>query len=378
MITRYEMEFGAWLGAERAFAFASGRAGLYFVLKALGISDGDEVIVPAFTCRTVPEQVLLTGARSVFVDIDPLTLNVSLVDLLRGITPRTKSVIFQSTFGMVDGRENVVDACKARGIPVIVDSAHACPAGSAPKAGEGVCASVYSTGWAKVITTGMGGVVASPDAAIAHYLDREQERCKSMPAISALTIGLQAYLFNRFYRPALLWPAVKVHTWLVDHGLSPPTTTNTRPASRHIPSEYNFRMSGLQTCVGRHALAGLSTNLQRRQELLMLAHELLETTPFRVHGAYAAGRDAYLFLPISVPNKCAILKRAQAAGVALSEWPPQALSPLAPAKSIGLGYVAGSCPVAENSEKTIICIPIHPRFTDGDMRAVAEFLNDAG
>src|SRR5699024_8810178 len=80
--------------------FWKGRVGLYAVLEAWGIDQGDEVIIPGFTCVVVSNAVLYLGAKPVYVDIEQKTLNTTLDRIKALRTPNTKAVICQNTFGL--------------------------------------------------------------------------------------------------------------------------------------------------------------------------------------------------------------------------------------------------------------------------------------
>ncbi|TBR22055.1 aminotransferase DegT, partial [bacterium] len=108
-IEEYERRFAEAAGTRRAFSFAAGRHALYRLLEALDIGAGDEVILPAFTCVVVPNAILYRGARPVFVDIAPGTYNIDPSLIETKITPRTRAVIAQHTFGKLCD----IDAVKA-------------------------------------------------------------------------------------------------------------------------------------------------------------------------------------------------------------------------------------------------------------------------
>ena len=80
--------------------FAKGRVALYAILRGLGVGPGHEVIVPAFTCVAVPNAILYTGARPVYVDIDPETYTVDPALVQAAITDRTRVILAQNTFGL--------------------------------------------------------------------------------------------------------------------------------------------------------------------------------------------------------------------------------------------------------------------------------------
>jgi len=138
-------------------------------LVALGIKEGDEVIVPAFTWVSTANVVLYCGAIVVFADIDPISFNMDPVDLKRRITTRTKAIIPVHLFGLCAN----MDAIKqiAGNIPLVEDGA--CAAGAAyngvPAGGLGTigCFSFHPR---KSITTGEGGMITTNDDHLADVI----------------------------------------------------------------------------------------------------------------------------------------------------------------------------------------------------------------
>src|SRR5207302_3872730 len=104
--------------------FAASRMALYAILEALGVGAGDEVIVPAFTCVVVPNAVRYRRATPVFVDIDRASWNIDPLAVERAITPRTRAVLVQHTFGVPADLRAVARVTAARGIAIIEDCAH--------------------------------------------------------------------------------------------------------------------------------------------------------------------------------------------------------------------------------------------------------------
>ena len=97
-IKELEESFKKYLGVNFAYSFNSGRSSLEAILNALGIKSGDDVLIQAFTCNAAINPILKVRAKPVFVDIDS-TLNLSIEDLKKKITPRTKAVMVQHSFG---------------------------------------------------------------------------------------------------------------------------------------------------------------------------------------------------------------------------------------------------------------------------------------
>ena len=82
------------------FLFWKGRVALYSILKAMGLGEGDEVILPAITCVVAANPIIYLGAKPVYVDIDPKTYNVDVTKIEQKITKRTKIILAQNTYGL--------------------------------------------------------------------------------------------------------------------------------------------------------------------------------------------------------------------------------------------------------------------------------------
>lgn len=160
-------------GGVRVLAFNSGTSALEASLIAANIGPGDEVIVPAMSFVATANVVLRTGARPVFVDVDPVSRNLHAEAVERAITPRTRVVIPVHFAGRAVDMEPIHALANGRGLLVIEDAAQAIgtryrdrPIGSS---GNPVCFSFHPN---KNITTIEGGAVAVGDERIARRLER--------------------------------------------------------------------------------------------------------------------------------------------------------------------------------------------------------------
>ncbi len=155
-------------GVPYGVAVSSGTAGLHLCLCALGIGEGDEVILPSFTFIAAGNAVLFQRARPVFVDIDPDTLNLNPALLEQKITPRTRAIIAVHTFGRPADLDPILDVARKHGLPVIED---ACEALGARYRGRSVGGigdfGVFGFYPNKPITTGEGGMAVTRDSRLA-------------------------------------------------------------------------------------------------------------------------------------------------------------------------------------------------------------------
>ncbi|HSO71531.1 MAG TPA: DegT/DnrJ/EryC1/StrS family aminotransferase [Thermodesulfobacteriota bacterium] len=167
-IQAFERSFAEYCGVRFGLACSSGTSALHLALMALDIGFGDEVIVPDFTLIADANMVILTGARPVFVDVDPDTWCLDTEQLKARITSKTKAIIAVHMFGHPCDMEAILRVAEDRGLFVIEDAAQA--HGSeyrgkkAGSLGDVACFSFYAS---KTLTTGEGGMVLTDRPEIA-------------------------------------------------------------------------------------------------------------------------------------------------------------------------------------------------------------------
>jgi len=122
---KLENEFGQYLGAEYALAEVNGTAALYAALFALGIKEGDEVICPSYTYWATAMPAATLGAKVVFCEVDPNSLNMDPEDLRKKITTRTKAVIPVHLWGLPCEMDEIIEIAKENSIAVVEDACHA-------------------------------------------------------------------------------------------------------------------------------------------------------------------------------------------------------------------------------------------------------------
>ena len=122
----FRSQIGASLGipADRVTLFARGRVALYAILRALDVGRGDEVILPAFTCVAVPNAILYTGARPIYVDIDPASYTIDPSRSRRRSLTHDRVILAQNTFGLSADLDALEAIAARHGVTVVDDCAH--------------------------------------------------------------------------------------------------------------------------------------------------------------------------------------------------------------------------------------------------------------
>jgi perosamine synthetase len=172
-VTEFEQRWAQACGVKHAVATSSGTAALHIALLAVGIGEGDEVVVPAMTCPDTLNAVTFAGAVPVIVDIEPVRFGVDPRGLEAAVSPRTKAVIPVHLYGAVVDPA-VFAFCRERRLPVIEDAAEAHGSElNGQRAGSIGTAGCFSFRGDKLLGVGTGGMITTDDERLArraHYL----------------------------------------------------------------------------------------------------------------------------------------------------------------------------------------------------------------
>jgi dTDP-4-amino-4,6-dideoxygalactose transaminase len=179
-VREFEADFARYVGCRHAVAVNSGTAALHLALEAVGLNEGDEVLVPTMTFAASAEVVLYFKAKPVLVDCRRDTMNIDPDQIEKAITAKTKAIIPVHMGGQPCDMDRIIEIARVRNLKVIEDAAHALPTRywgrTVGTIGDITCFSFYAT---KTITTGEGGMATTEDPAWA-----ERMRIMSLHGIS--------------------------------------------------------------------------------------------------------------------------------------------------------------------------------------------------
>ena len=174
LLAAFERSFASRVGAAHASAVSSGTAGLHLALRAVGVSDGDEVITSPFSFVASANVALYERARPVFADIDPVTFNISPDAAAAAVTDRTAAILPVHVFGYPAD----IPALERLGFPIVEDACEALgalyPDGTA--VGGGDHPAVFGFYPNKQLTTGEGGMITTADGALKERFDSERNQ----------------------------------------------------------------------------------------------------------------------------------------------------------------------------------------------------------
>lgn len=164
---KLESEFASYIGVPHALAEVNGTAALHSAFHALGVGPGDEVLSASYTYWATVMPAAVLGARAVFCEIDPRTLNIDPEDLKKRITPKTKAIVIVHLWGLPCDMNAINAIAAEHDIPVVEDAAHAHGAVYlGRKAGALGMVSAFSFQASKNMPAGEGGMLLTANEEI--------------------------------------------------------------------------------------------------------------------------------------------------------------------------------------------------------------------
>jgi perosamine synthetase len=348
-------------GVRHAFLVSSGTAALTVTLRALrSLSPRTEVVIPAYTCFSVPAAVAGAGLRSVLCDIDPATFDFDHALLEQTLGTDTLCVLAHHLFGIPSDIARIRALCKARGIFVVEDAAQAMgaeakgrPLGTLGDVG------IFSLGRGKNITCGSGGVIVTSCDDIARAIDRECRQLEAPTPLEALKDFIKLVLMTVFIRPHLYWIPAALPFLRLGQTLYP----------REIPRK---RLSGVKAGVLRDWQSHLARSNRIRSETAAYFSQRL---PLEI--AHEPSHP-YLRLPVLVASpkeRERIFALSQEHGLGLSLAYPTPINEIPEIRAAFAGQRFAS---AQRVAECLLTIPTHHWLAERDRRAIAECVGTAG
>jgi dTDP-4-amino-4,6-dideoxygalactose transaminase len=322
-VAKFEEQFAAYANCQHAIALNSGTSALHLALLAAGVGRDDEVITVPFTFMATVSAIDYCGAKPVFVDIDPRTLNMDPSGLERAITPRTKAILPVHLHGQTADMDPILAIAKRHGLVVIEDAAQSHGAEykgrRAGSLGLMACFSFYPG--KNLGAYGEGGAVTTDDPALARTI--------------------------RMLRD---WGAEKKY--------------------HHVLKGYNYRMEGIQGAVLRVKMKYIEAWTEARRAAAARYDRLLTGSGIPTPVAEPFNRHVYHIYAIRTAQRAAWQAALNARGIQSGIHYPIPVH-LLPAFS-DLGYKVGDFPQSERAANEVLSLPMFPEITAEQVETVAD------
>jgi dTDP-4-amino-4,6-dideoxygalactose transaminase len=324
-VEAFEQEFAAYCGVRHCVAVNSGTSALHLALLAAGVKPGDEVITTPNTFIATAEAISYTGAKPVFVDIDPRTANIAAPEIAGAVTSRTRAILPVHLYGLPADMDAIMEIASRHDLAVIED---ACQAHGARYHGKRVGSIGKAAAFSFYPTKNLGGYGEGGALTTSH------------DEVAALARTLRSHGEARRY------------------------------AHDHIG--YNYRMDGFQGAILRLKLARLEEWNARRSELAGVYRQVLAGARLDLQQGEVGGeRIDHLFV-VYVDDRDAVRAKLEERGVQTAVHYPL---PIHLQKAYhSLGYSQGTLPQAERACERVIGMPLYPELTNAQVVYAAQAL----
>lgn len=375
---RYEQAFARWAGVGHAFAFWKGRVAMYAILRGLGIGEGDEIILPGYTCVMDVNPIKYVGARPVYVDVEPVTYNLDVARLADAITPRTRLILAQHTYGYPCDMDTILDVAGRHGVEVVEDCCLA--VGSRYKGrlcGTFGRAAYWSSQWNKPYTTGVGGIATTSDDALAGRIRELIEREACAPRTKEqLMLAIQRLVYRTTIFPRTTAMAQTLFRWLTKKGLvvGSSSTCEFQPT---MEADFFKRMGPGQARAGLRQVRRLEGNIAHRRRMRQAYDELLRQAGWDVPALPEWMDPVLVRYPVRVADKRRAIDEAPGHGVEIGTWFECPLHPVETPMHL-YDYRDGQCPAAEQACREVVNLPTHPRAGRKTAQRSVRFVQQIG
>lgn len=374
-IINYQNSFAQRYSSLKAFSFWKGRVALYTILKALGVGKGDEAVLPGYTCVMDVNPIKYLSATPIYVDIEPETFNMNIDLLEEKITPQTKVIIAQHTYGYVCDMDRIMEIAAKHNVAVIEDCCLC--VGSTYKgklAGTFSKASYFSGQWNKPFTTGLGGMVITNDDELAEKIQKLRDTEMVKPSFKEVAmLAAQLAVYRAFIYPRTTAFAQELFRYLTKKGIVVGSSSTCEFAPEMEPDFFKA-MSCVQACSGIRQLKKLDKNIAHRKEIAKLYDRLLVEKGWPTRKYDSAVQDPVMVrYPVRIKEKDKALSDACRHGIELGSWFECPLHPIeTPLEAYN--YKIGMCPVAEKACTEVVNLPLHPRVSEKTVKKTVDFI----
>ncbi len=340
------------------FWYWQGRVALYAILKAMGVKNGDEVILPAYTCVVVPNAIIYLGAKPVFVDIDPANFNMDVSKVEKNINKNTKVIICQNTYGLSSNLETLISIAKKNDLYTIEDCTHGFGGFYNEKPNGSYCdAAFYSTQWNKPFSTGVGGFAVTNNNFIKNELKKmEQEKLK--PTIKDKVMLKVLYLVkNKLLNDITYWSFIRTYRFLSKHNIVLGSSKGGEIEGIERPEGYFKDFCDIQAKEGLKNIRPLKDILELRKKNANIYTDFLISKGKNHVPKELFKNHSFLKYPLLVKDRKQFLNLAEKNRISLGDW---FLSPLHPAREEILykwGFDKSKCPIAAELSSKVVNIP---------------------
>jgi len=371
---KLEEEFKEYLGVKYVVSFNSGRSALLAILNALNLNKDDEVLLQAFTCNAAVNPIIWSGLSPVYVDCNEKTFNIDIEDLKRKITPKSRVIMVQHTFGLPAEIDEVLEICKKNNLILIEDCAHSLGAEyKRRRVGTFGDVSFFSFGRDKIISSVYGGMAVTNNEKLAKKIKEFQKKTSKPSYCWILQQLLHPILMNWLIIPTYQFGGkyfLVLFQYL--HILSKAVHWKEKKGLK--PNYFPKRLPSALAELALNQFKKLNKFNKHRQNIADFYFENLKNTTFELP---KKENNIFLRFLIKHPKAHQIIKKAWQNNLLIGDW---YTSPIVPddTKLEKMKYKIGECPNAEKLAQQTLNLPTHINISKKQAQKIVDFLKKYG
>ena len=375
-----EKQFAEFCGAAGAVAGSYARTCFYFLLKALDLPPGSEMIASPVNIHDMFNMAMCAGLKPVFVDIDPSNYQMSPEALEAAITPKTRAVLVTHLFGIVPDMERIAAICKKHGLILLEDPSHSYGAKQRGRhVGTFGAAGVFSFSSLKTVSSGYGGIIVSDDGQLLSKIRKLVGNLRPGAASDMRDIFFKNIIVGMATQPPLFglatFPVVRFLNQLNPAIVARLQTDNpVQELLREVPGSWLWGFTPLQAGLALRCLRRLAAdNAVRERHAAMVLEALAPVAADRLPRLLPDTENVFWRFPFRAPEGIAFIKHMNRYGIDVTTTMLPCCSRLPVFQAI-----AAETPHAEKAVQEAYFLPLEhwlsERQVEGLIRAVADFV----
>ena len=344
-VIEFEKEFAKFIGVKHAISVGNGTDALVIALKAMGISEGDEVITTPFTFFATAEAISAVGATPVFVDVDKDTFNIDTTKIEEKVTSKTKAIMPVHIFGQAADMDEINAIAKKHNLLVLEDACQAIGGKYKDKKigalGDVACFSFFPT--KNLGCAGDGGMIVTDNdniAIIARALRTHGSGENGQKAYNLLN-NIDEEIKSVKNTDDTVYNPLKYYNYLIG---------------------YNSRLDAIQAAILRIKLKEIDKWNAKRREIVEIYNKELQNNSLVTPVCKDYNEHVYHMYILQSENREEVLAKLKKAGIATGVYYPVPLHLQKVYKD--LGYKEGDMPVSEYLSHRTFAIPVYPELTE--------------
>jgi dTDP-4-amino-4,6-dideoxygalactose transaminase len=364
-VERFEKELRGYFGVRHCFAVSSGKAALVLILQALKelLPERDEVLIPAYTCYSVPSSIVRAGLKVRLCDMAPDSLDFDFGRLVEQLeNPRILCVMPTHLFGLPADVERVRNLINHRGIFVVEDAAQTMGGERAGrKLGTLGDVGLFSLGRGKAFSTVEGGIILTDNDLIGQAIAKRIGIIAEYGVLDCLKLILYAVALSVLIRPWIYWLPKSLPFLRLGE-------------TRFDPSFPIRRLSAFQAGSAK----GWEARIEVLRKIRLKNATNIASDGISLLGASGAEMPCFIRYPVlmsDVDTKRTLLQKSEVEGLGVADGYPDSINGIDELKGL---FAEAVVPGAKIIAERIVTLPIHPFVSERDLQRIVQVLRGKG